>query len=155
MGIVAIIVLLLVFATGMRRGLGRDTGALVAHFIAIPLAGISYELVASLFSFISSENWQSVVGFFATKYLIILILYLVFIRLSHRFIGKTARTGRYFRLAGGLVNSLNSAMGMVTLYLAIQAFPVGGWVERVMLGSGFLDWLAGVLIYVKAMLPFA
>ena len=142
MGIIAIIVLLFGFVVGQKEGAVKIASSLIAHLIAIPLAGISYQLLASLFSFLPGENWDNFVGFFTAKYLIILILYLVFLFLSKRFIRKDWKKGIFFRLIGGLLTSLNSAMGMVTLFLAVEAFPMSGWVERVVLGSGFLEWLA-------------
>ena len=154
MGIIAIIVLLFGFIVGPKEGAVKIASALIAHLIAIPLAGISYQLLASLFSFLPGENWDNFVGFFTTKYLIILILYLVFLFLSKRFIQKDWKKGMFFRLIGGLLTSLNSAMGMVTLVLTVEAFPFSGWFERVVSGSSFLDWLVTNLSFIKAMLPF-
>ena len=155
MGIIAIIVLLFVFIVGPKEGLTKIASALIAHIIAIPLAGISYQIPTSLFSFLPGENWDSFVGFFTAKYLIILILYLAFVFLSKRFIQKDWKKGIIFRLIGGSLTSLNSAMGMVTLVLAVQAYPFSVWFERVVSGSSFLDWLVTSLGFIKAMLPFA
>lgn len=155
MGIIAALVLLLGFITGPKNGVIKIVSSVVAHLIAIPLAGISYQFLASLFSFLPGENWDNFTGFFATKYLIILILYLTFVFLAKRFIKKDWNKGIVFRLVGGSLTSLNSAMGMVTLTLAVGAFPFSEWFERVVLGSGFLDWLVTNLGFIKAMLPFS
>ena len=155
MDIIAISLLSLVFIYGLKEGGVKTVSALIAHLIAIPLAGISYHLLASLFSFLSGDNWENFAGFFATKYLIILILYLVFIFLSKRFIKKVRRKGIFIRLIFGVLNALNSAMGMVTVFLVVQAYPMSGWFERAVLGSNILDWLAANPSFVRAMLPFA
>lgn len=155
MDIIAICLLCLVFVSGLKQGLSNTVSALVAHLIAIPLAGISYHLLASAFSFLSGDNWDNFAGFFATKYLIILILYFVFTFLSRRFIKKIRKKGIFIRLTGGVLNALNSAMGMVTVFLVVQAYPISGWFGRAVLGSSVLDWLAANLSFVKAMLSFA
>ena len=155
MGIIAIIVLLFVFIVGPKEGAVKIASALIAHLVAIPLAGISYQFLTSLFSFLPGENWENFVGFFTTKYLIILILYLVFLFLSKRFIQKDWKKGVIFRIIGGTLTSLNSAMGMVTLVLTVEAYPMSVWFERVVSGSSVLDWLVTNLSFIKAMLPFA
>ena len=154
MGIIAIIILLFGFIVGPKEGAVKVASALIAHLIAIPLAGISYQLLASLFSFLPGENWENFVGFFATKYLIILILYLAFLFLSKWLIQKDWKKGIFFRIIGGILTSLNSAMGMVTLVLTIEAYPMSVWFEHVVSGSSVLDWLVTNLSFIKAMLPF-
>lgn len=52
------------------------------------------------------------------------------------------------------LSALNSAIGMVTLFLVVQAYPMSGWFGRAVLGSNVLDLLATNLSFVKAMLPF-
>ena len=155
MGIIAIIVLLFVFIVGPKEGAVKIASALIAHLIAIPLAGISYQFLVSLFSFLPGDNWGNFVGFFSTKYLIIGILYFVFLFLSRRFIQKDWKKGIFFRLIGGMLTALNSAMGMVTLVLVVEAYPFSGWFEQVVLGSSVLNWLVTNLSFIRAMLPFA
>jgi len=155
MGIIAIFILFVGFIFGPKEGAVKIASSLIAHLIAIPLAGISYQLLASLFSFLPGDNWENFVGFFIAKYLIILILYFVFLFLSRRFIQKDWKKGIFFRLIGGIFTALNSAIGMVTLVLVVEAYPISGWLERVVLGSSVLDWLVTNLSFIKAMLPFA
>jgi hypothetical protein len=88
------------------------------------------------------------------KYLIILILYLLFLFLARQFIRKDWKKGIFTRLIGGGLSVLNSAMGMVTVFLVVQAYPMSGWFGRAVSGSSVLDWLATNLSFVKAMLPF-
>jgi len=155
MDILAIFVLLFVFIVGLKERVVTNVSALIAHLIAIPLAGISYQLLASLFSFLPGENWDNFIGFFAAKYLIILILYLLFLFLSKRFIRKDWKKGIFIRLIGGVVTALNSAIGMVTLVLVVEAYPFSEWFEQVVLGSSILNWLVTNLSFIRAMLPFA
>jgi len=93
MGIVAIFILFFVFIFGLKEGVVKNAYILIAHLIAIPLTGISYHLLASLLSFLPGDNWENFVGFFITKYIIILILYLLFPFLSRRFIQKAWKKG--------------------------------------------------------------
>jgi hypothetical protein len=139
----------------MKQELTKTVSAVIAHLIAIPLAGIVYLRLASAFSFLSGNNWDNFAGFFVAKYSIILILYLVFIFLSKRFIKKVQKKGPFIRLSGGVLSALNSSIGMVTVFLVVQAYPMSGWFGRRILGSSVLDWLAANLSFVKAMLPFA
>ena len=155
MGIIAIIVLLFGFIVGPKEGAVKITSALIAHLIAIPLAGISYQLLASLFSFLPGDSWENLVGFFAAKYLIIAILYFPFLFFARRFFKKVWKKGIFIRLISGVLTTLNSAIGMVTLVLAVEAFSISGWLGQVLLGSSFLDWLVTNLSFVKSMLPFA
>ena len=156
MGIIVIFILLVGFIFGPKQGgIIKIASSLIAHLIAIPLTGISYHLLASLFSFLPGDNWENFVGFFSTKYLIIGILYFVFLFLSRRFIQKDWKKGIFFRLIGGMLSALNSAMGMVTLVLVVEAYPFSGWFEQVVLGSSVLNWLVTNLSFVREMLPFA
>ena len=154
MSIFAVCLLCFVFIYGLKEGPAKNANALIAHLIAIPLAGISYDHLASVFSFLSGDNWDNFAGFFVAKYSIILILYLVFIFLSRRYIKKVQKKGIIIRLSGGVVSALNSSIGMVTVFLVVTAYPMSGWFGRQILGSSVLDWLATNLSFVKAMLPF-
>jgi len=138
----------------MKQELPKTVSAVVAHLIAIPLAGIAYLRLASAFSFLSGDNWDNFAGFFVAKYSIILILYIVFLLLAKRFIPKIQRKGIFIRLSGAVLNTLNSAMGMVTVFLVVTAYPMSGWFGRQILGSSVLEWLAARLSFVAAMLPF-
>ena len=155
MGIAVIVVLSLVFFFGMKQPVTKVITALAAHLIAIPLAGVSYQVLASVLSFLPGDNWDKLVGFFAAKYLIIAVLYFGALHLLKQFGVEVPLKGTAGRLFGGAADCLNSAMGVVTLYLAVQAFPAWGWLERVMGGSDMLKWLSGSLGFIKAMLPFA
>ena len=154
MNIIAILLLCVVFIASMKQELARTVSAVVAHLIAIPLAGIIYVRLASSFSFLSGNNWDNFAGFFVAKYSIILIIYLVFILLSQRFIKKVQKQGIIIRLTGGVLSALHSSIGMVTVFLVIKAYPISGWFGRAVSGSSVLDWLATNLSFVEAMLPF-
>lgn len=154
MGIIAIFILFFVFIFGLKEGVVKNVCSLIAHLIAIPLTGISYHLLASLLSFLPGDNWENFVGFFITLYLIILILYFMFLFLSRRFIQKVWKKGIFFRLIGGVLSVLSSTIGMVVFVLVVEAYPISGWLEQVVLGSSVLDWLVTNLSFIKAMLPF-
>ena len=150
--IIASLILLFSLIGGLREGAVKQLFYLIALFIAIPLAGISYHLLANLLSFIPGENWENFLGFFIMLALISVILYFVFL-LPRRFVQKVWKKGLLFRLIGAALNIFNAAIGMVVFTLVLQAYPIFGWLEEVVTGSGVLTWLVVHLGFVQAMLP--
>jgi uncharacterized membrane protein required for colicin V production len=76
--IIAVLILILSFFGGIREGVVKHFFNLVALIIAIPLAGISYRLIARVLSFLPGENWENFIGFFIALALISVILHFVF-----------------------------------------------------------------------------
>ncbi len=152
--IIAVIILFFSFVGGLKEGAVRNFFALITVLIAIPLAGVSFNLLASLFSFLPGENWENFIGFYITMSLIILILFLLFFMLR-RFIQLVWKKGVIFRLVGGILHLLNSSIGIVVFALVIGAYPVFGWLQQAVSGSVVLDWLIINLSFIKAMLPFS
>ncbi len=150
--LIALIVLFFSFIGGLKEGAVKNFFSLIALIIAIPLAGVSYHLVAAIISFLPGEDWEHFIGFFVALGLIILILHFVFF-LPRRFIQKVWKKGGLFRLIGGALNILNAAIGMVVFTLLIGAHPIIGWLERAVIGSGVLTWLVVHLSFVQAILP--
>jgi len=150
--IIASLILLFSLIGGLREGAVKQLFYLIALFIAIPLAGISYHLLANLLSFIPGENWENFLGFFIMLALISVILYFVFL-LPRRFAQKVWKKGLLFRLIGAALNIFNAAIGMVVFTLVLRAYPIFGWLEQAVTGSGILTWLVVHLSFVQAMLP--
>ena len=48
-----------------------------------------------------------------------------------------------------------TAIGMVVFTLLVIAYPIAGWLEQAVTGSGVLTWLVTNLGFVRAMLPEA
>ena len=109
-------------------------------------------MLATLLSFLPGVNWENFVGFFITLALISAILYFIFL-ISRKLIQKVWKKGCLFRLIGGALNIFNTAIGMVVFTLVIRAYPIIGWLERAVTGSGVLNWLVVHLSFIQAMLP--
>ncbi len=150
--IIASLILLFSLIGGLKEGAVKQLFYLIALLIAIPVAGISYHLLANLLSFIPGENWENFLGFFIMLALISVILYFVFL-LPRRFAQKVWKKGLLFRLIGAALNIFNAAIGMVVFTLVLGAYPIFGWLEQVVTGSGILTWLVVHLSFVQAMLP--
>ena len=125
----ALIILVLSFVGGLKEGAVKHTSNLVITLIAIPLAGISYHLVATILSFLPGENWENFFGFFITLAIISAILHLIAF-LPRRLVQKIWKKGLLFRLLGGALNTFNASIGMVvfTLVLTTQSY-LYPWVE--------------------------
>ena len=150
--IIASLILFFSFIGGLKEGAVKNFFSLIALLIAIPLTGISYRLLANVLSFIPGENWGNFVGFFITLALISIILYFVFL-LPRKLIQKAWKKGVFFRLIGGALNIFNAAIGLTVFTLVLQAYPIFGWLEQAVMGSGVLTWLVVHLSFVQTMLP--
>ncbi len=124
--ILVVLVLFLSFVGGLKEGAVKNFFSLIALIIAIPLSGIFYHLLANILSFLPGENWENLIGFFATLALISIILHFVFF-LPRKLTQKAWKRGVFYRLIGGALNLFNSAIGMVVFTLVILAYPTFGW----------------------------
>jgi len=150
--IIVIIILILTFIGGLKEGAVKNFFSLVALIIAIPLTGLSYRLIASIFSFLPGTNWENFLGFFITMGIISVILHFIFL-LPRKFIQKIWKKGCLFRLLGGVLNLFEGAIGLTVLTLVLRAYPIFDWLERWVSSSGILMWLVDKFGFVQAMLP--
>ena len=150
--IIAILILILSFFGGLREGAVKQFFNLVILIIAIPLAGLSYRLIAIILSFLPGENWENFIGFFIALALISVILHFI-VLLPRRIVQKVWRRGLFFRLLGGVLNTINASIGMVVFTLVLLVYPIFDWLERWVAGSGVLASLVDVFRFVQAMLP--
>jgi len=148
----AILVLILSFVGGLKEGAVKQFVSLAVLIIAIPLAGISYHLVATILSFLPGENWENFVGFFITLAVISVILHFIAF-LPRKIVQKIWRKGLLFRLLGGALNTFNASIGMVVFTLVLLAYPLFDWLERAVAGSSVLSALVQALGFVQALLP--
>jgi len=137
---------------GLKEGAVKQLFSLIALLIAIPLAGISYHLLAGLLSFIPGENWENFIGFFIMLVVVSIILHFVFL-LPRKFLQKVWKQGLLFRLIGAAFNIFNATIGMVVFALVLGAYPIFDWLERAVTGSVILNWLVSQLSFVQAVLP--
>ena len=152
--IIAVLILILSFFGGLREGAVKQFFNLVVLIIAIPLAGLSYHLIAIILSFLPGENWENFIGFFIALVLISVILHFI-VLLSRRIVQKVWRRGLFFRLLGGVLNAVNASIGMVVFTLLLLAYPIFDWLERWVAGSGVLASLVDIFGFIQAMLPEA
>jgi uncharacterized membrane protein required for colicin V production len=150
--IVVIIILILSFIGGLKEGAVKHFFSLVALFIAIPLTGLSYHLIATILSFLPGTNWENFVGFFITMAIISVILHFIFL-LPRKFIQKIWKKGCLFRLLGGILSLFGVTIGLSVFTLVLRAYPIFDWLERWVSSSGVLMWLVDKFGFVQAMLP--
>lgn len=150
--ILAVVILFLSFFGGLKEGAVKQGFSLVVLVVAIPLAGLSYRLVATVLAFLPGENWENFIGFFIALGLISVILHFI-ILLPRKIAQKIWRRGFVFRLLGGILNAINASIGMVVFTLVLLTYPVFDWLERAVAGSGVLMWMVENLSFVPAMLP--
>jgi uncharacterized membrane protein required for colicin V production len=152
--IIVIILLILSFLGGMKEGAVKTASSLVAMLIAIPLAGLSYRLIASLLSFLPGDNWENFLGFFITMGIITVILHLIFL-LPGKIIGAIWKKGVFFRVLGGALNLIGTMIGMAVFTLIVQAYPIFDWLERWVSSSSVLSALVDAFGFIQIMLPAA
>ena len=150
--ILAALVLLFSFIGGIKEGAVKSFFPLLALIIAIPVAGSFYHLLASVLSFLPGENWENFVGFFITLALVSAALHFIFF-LPKKLIQKVWKKGALFRIIGGTLSIFGAAVGMVVFTLLVQVYPIFGWLEQAVTGSGLITWLVVRLSFVQAMLP--
>jgi len=152
--ILAVIILIFSFLGGLKEGAVKHFFTLIILIVAIPLAGLSYHLIAAILSFLPGTNWGNFIGFFIALAIISVILHFIFF-LPRKITQKIWKKGALFRLLGGALNIVSASIGMVVFTLAVGAFPVFGWLERALTNSSVLAWLVEHLSFVQAMLPEA
>jgi len=152
--IIAVIILIFSLLGGLKEGAVKHFFNLIILIVAIPLAGLSYRLIAAILSFLPGTNWENFIGFFIALALVSVILHFIFL-LPRKIIQKIWKKGALFRLLGGALNIVSASIGMVVFTLAVGAFPVFGWLERALTNSSVLAWLVERLSFVQAMLPEA
>ena len=150
--ILAILVLCFSFIGGFKEGAVKHFFSLIALIVAIPLAGVSYRLLAKILSFLPGENWENFIGFFITMGIISVIFHLAVLP-PRKLIQKMWGRGILYRIIGGGLNVINASVGMVVFALVIRVHPILGWLERAVTGSGVLNRLIADLGFVQALLP--
>ena len=150
--IIAILILIFSFIGGLKEGAVKQFANLLALFIAIPLAGLSYHLLSTVLAFLPGTNWENFFGFFITLAIFSALLQLLFL-LPRKIAQKIWKKGMLFRLLGGGLNILNTGMSMVVFALALGTYPIIDWLARVVVNAGMVTWLVNTLGFVQALLP--
>jgi len=150
--IVVIIVLGLSFLGGMKEGAVRTFSSLIALVISIPLAGLSYRLMASVLSFLPGEDWENFLGFYICLAIAAIILHLIFF-FPRKLVTAAWHEGILYRLLGGGINLLGAIIGAVLFTLILQAFPISDWLVERVADSEVLTTLTNSFSFVASMLP--
>jgi len=150
--IIAVVIIALSFFGGLREGAVKQFFNLLVLVIAIPLAGRSYWLAATVLSFLPGEEWENFIGFFIALGLISAILQLLAF-LPRRIIQKIWRKGLLSRLLGGGLGMLNASIGLVVFTLVTLAYPLFDWLARWVADSSILMSLMDLFDFVQMMLP--
>ena len=150
--IIASLILLFSLIGGLKEGAVKQFFSLIALLIAIPVAGISYHLLADLLSFIPGENWENFLGFFIVFGIVIAILQLAFL-LPRRLIQKIWKRGLLYRLLGSVLSVVNASIGLVVFALVLFAFPIFDWLGRWVAGSSVMSFLVQIFSFIQALLP--
>ena len=150
--IIAAIILFFSLIGGLKEGAVKNFFSLMALIIAIPLAGLSYRLIATILAFLPGTNWENFLGFFITIGLISAIFHLIFL-LPRKITQAIWRRGTFFRLLGGALNILNASIGMVVFTLTLGAYPIIDWLAQAVTNAIVPAWLVEHLSFIQTMLP--
>ncbi len=147
-----VFVLLVSLFAGFKEGAVRHSFNLVALFITIYIAGVSYHLLAGLLSFLPGDNWENFIGFIITFAIINVVFHFAFF-LPRRIIQKLWKRGLLYRLLGGALNAADASIGLVVFALVLHAFPIFDWLARWVAGSGVMSSLVSTFGFIQALLP--
>ena len=150
--IIVIIIFIISLLVGLKEGAVKHFFQLIGVIIAIPLAGLSYRLIAAIFSFLPRDNWQNFIGFFITYGIFTLILFLIFF-IPRKIIGKIFKGGILLRILGGLFSLLGAMFSSVVFFLVIQAFPIWDSLVRWTTDSAIRSGLVDGFGFIQSMLP--
>ncbi|MBM4432813.1 MAG: CvpA family protein [Chloroflexi bacterium] len=150
--VLAIIVLIGSFAGGIKEGAVKSIFSFIAVIIALPLAGLAYRLLAGALSFMPGEDWENFLGYFITLGIISAVLNGIFL-FPRKAVQKVWDKGILFRLLGGAFSFLGAAIGIVVFALVVHQYPIWGWLERALTGSGVINTLVAHFGFVQGLLP--
>jgi uncharacterized membrane protein required for colicin V production len=150
--IIAVLILIFSFAGGLKEGAIRSLLSLISIIITIPITGITYYYMASVFSFMGNSNWSNFLGFFST-FIIISIIFGILLWLPRRFFEKFWNGGCIFSFLGGLFSMIGAAISMALLTIVVNAFPIFDWLQFALNSSTIITWLTGTMSFIQWMLP--
>lgn len=150
--IIAALILFFSIIGGIKEGAVKQFFTLLGTLIAIPVAGISYQVLAGWISFLPGQNWENFIAFFVMMAVVSILLYFVFI-IPGRLFKKSWDVGVPFAVLGAVFSLFNAALGMVVFALVLHAYPIIDWLERAVSGSGVMSWLVSLFGFVQTVLP--
>lgn len=150
--IIAVIILILSLINGFREGALKQAVSIISLLIAISLAGLCYNWLASLFSFMPGENFENFVGFFLTMGIIMVLIQLL-LWLPRRHFEKFWKEGLLLRSIGAVISFFSAAIMIAVFAVVLNAYPIFDWLQNAVSGSGVINWLGSWLGFVQSMLP--
>jgi uncharacterized membrane protein required for colicin V production len=150
--IIASLILFFSLIGGFKDGALKQAVSIISLLIAIPLAGLCYHWLASLFSFMPGVNWENFLGFFVTMGILMVAFYFILL-VPRKHFGKSWSEGPLFRMIGAALGFFNAGIGMVLFALVLNAYPIFDWLQRAVSGSCVINWLGSWLGFVHSMLP--
>ena len=147
-----VFILFISLIAGLKEGAVKHFFNLVAVVIAAIVAGLAYDLIAGLLSFIPGENWENFLGFFVGFAIIIAMLHLAFF-VPRKAISVIWKRGRLYRLLGAAFNVVNASIGLVIFSLVLSAFPIFDWLARWVDGSSVMSFIVRIFDFVQVLLP--
>ncbi len=150
--IMAIVLIAGIFG-GRKDGTVKSVGGLVAIIIAIPLAGLSYQLPAWALSFLPGTAWENFLGFGIAFGLIQWVLKMP-LNIERWLTGEKRQSkGPLNRAIGGAAHLASTAIEVLLFFLVVAAYPVFGWLYDAVVDSRLVTWLEARLGFVPGMLP--
>jgi uncharacterized membrane protein required for colicin V production len=150
--VIAVLVLLFSIFGGLRQGAVRHLFNLLATLIAIPVAGVSYQVLADWLSFIPGQNWENFIAFFIMLAVVNVALYFAFL-LPARALKKAWLGGLYFCVLGAIFSLVNTIIGIVVFALVLHAYPIFSGLEWAVSGSVIVSGLVSAFGFIQAVLP--
>jgi uncharacterized membrane protein required for colicin V production len=150
--IIAALVLFFSIIGGIKEGAVKQFFTLLATLIAIPIAGLSYEVLAGWLSFIPGQNWENFIAFFVMMAVVGILLYFAFI-IPGRMFQKSWDVGILYAVLGAVFGLFNAAIGMVVFALVLNAYPIIDWLANAVSGSGVITWLVSLFGFIQGVLP--
>jgi uncharacterized membrane protein required for colicin V production len=150
--VLLIVILAFSFLGGIKAGAINALFSLVVFIIAVTITGFYYRFVASLLSFLPGENWANFFGFLIAIIVVSIIISIICF-IPRQFIRSIWNGGGFFSLVGGVLNVVNSAMGLVVFVFLLQAYPIVLWLNGILAESTLLTWLISHLDFIRVLLP--
>ena len=147
-----IVILFVSFFVGLKEGAVKRLFSLAATLIAIVLAGLSYDFLAGLLSFLPGENWENFLGFFITLGIIAALLHLLFL-LPKKLVQKAWNQGPPYRILGSITSVFETSIGFVVFATVLFTFPIIDWLARWFSESGVMSSLIDFFSFVQDLLP--
>jgi uncharacterized membrane protein required for colicin V production len=150
--IIAVLILLFSIIGGIKEGAVKQFFTLLSTLIAIPVAGLSYQVLAGWLSFVPGDNWENFIAFFVMMAVVGILLYFAFI-IPGKMFQKSWDVGGFYAILGAVFSLFNAAIGMVVFALVLHAYPIIDWLEGAVSGSSVITWLVSQMSFIQTVLP--